>query len=630
MSRRARVGMVFLSVVGGATPAGAVAAAAQDVVVDRWLAAVGGAESGDNPLVASGARLFPDRDLVVGPGRWTLVREDGQTSFDFSEFSDAGQTTLAHVYVKAPADTNAWLAFGVDSCARLDVWLNGQPLREPQAPRDVRLAGGWNTLFAVIDGDEGCARSLSASLSRGRGPTEGDRSRADVFGISVQASRPPGVRPNFPDGGVTVSAPRVTGLTWNAGRDDLEASVAYDLTSWGRGGLFPVASNARDEPPAIDLTGEWALTLFGPTGIQHLLARIEMDEDGEVTGDLRGDRRDLESGRQRSRFTGIEEFEGRIREGRVSGRRFSWTVRTDVLGRTVDLKFEGTVQEGELRGTIDLSELGDDVVSRVGSRFEAKRSDAEEDEEPAVGEAEAADSVPPTGAPVPEVGIRSAGSDTPEETGPRDPTGQRAQMIRQLLGSPARKASAPLDGSAELRLAGESLVVASGGFVAALPVEFDGSLPFRKLRDAALRDDGVRVKIRWNGEDRDLSGWVPADRVLEALHRPIDVGGLVEGADGVARAELRVPDVLAGFTILGGEGAWWVDGEAAADRVLCSPCERGRRIEIGFQAEGNVSPRVQIRDQGYPDLAEESGVPALEWLRALEGDNRKYRELAGS
>ena len=39
--------------------------------------------------------------------------------------------------------------------------------------------------------------------------------------------------------------------------------------------------------------------------------------------------------------------------------------------------------------------------------------------------------------------------------------------------------------------------------------------------------------------------------------------------------------------------------------------------------------RVQIVEPGYPDAALDSGSPAAtEWLRALRGDNKDYRELA--
>lgn len=317
----------------------------------------------------------------------------------------------------------------------------------------------------------------------------------------------------------------------------------------------------------------------------------------------------------------------------MSGRRFTWKIRTDVLrnrGR-VDIEFKGSVENGELRGTIDLSGTRDDVLSQTASRFEAKRVDADEDvEDETTGDVgDAGDASPTPDDAIPEVGAEAIGDDTAGSASPRDPDGQRARMIRQLRGPSPAKAGAPHDGSAEVRLAGESLVAASSGLVAGIATEFDGSLPFQKLRDAALREDGVRVKVRWNGGDRDLSGRVPADWVLRALHGPLKIGGLEESGDGVGRAEFRIPEALAGFTIRGVEGVWWVDGEPAVEGVVCSPCQRGQRIEIGFRGEAGESPRVQISGRGYPDLAGRSGVSAREWLQALDGDNRKYRELIG-
>ncbi len=105
--------------------------------------------------------------------------------------------------------------------------------------------------------------------------------------------------------------------------------------------------------------------------------------------------------------------------------------------------------------------------------------------------------------------------------------------------------------------------------------------------------------------------------------------GLAERTDGTRAGELRVPEALAGFTLRVGEGSWWVDGEEATDGTLCARCERGRRLAIEVRG-ASEAPVVRIADRGYPDVAGRTSVAAAEWLRALEGDNRRYRELAGS
>ena len=487
---------ILLSAAGGGAPAPA-AAGAQEIPVDRWLVASAEVEAGEDPLPESAADRFPDRNLETESRAWTLVRRDGETRFDFAEWTDPGEATLAHAYLKAATDTDMRLSLEVGGCVRLRVLLNGQTLAEPERPREVRLASGWNTLLVVLDGDEECDRSLSATLSHETGPNH--RNAPASVRVAVQASRPPGVRRSYPEGAVTVSAPRVTALAWNPGGEDLEALISYDLATWGREG------------------GDASATVDAP-GVQR----------------------------------------------------------------------PGAPRPG----------------GPPASPFDAPRRGGGDPPGEAVGD---------------------------DDTGPTDPDGMRASMIATLLGRPEVKAPAPSDGSVELRLADASFVGAGSDLRPGSPVSFDGSLPFRTLRAAALRENGMRAEFRWRGGDAEGEGRLPAALVLQALHGPLNLG-LAAGPDGVWRGQLRVPDALAGFTVQGMEGSWTVDGASAEDAVLCAPCERGRRLEVEFrapQSSRDEKPRARIVDRGFPDLAEGTGVSALELLRALEGDNRRYRELVG-
>ena len=141
-------------------------------------------------------------------------------------------------------------------------------------------------------------------------------------------------------------------------------------------------------------------------------------------------------------------------------------------------------------------------------------------------------------------------------------------------------------------------------------------MPFRKLRDAALNDGGVRAEVRWPNDDRELRGRMPAARVLYALHGPLEVTGLVDGSDGVSTGRLRVPDALAGFTVRAVSGDWTVDGQPAADGVICSPCERGRRLELGFRGSSDDGPQVRI-DSKDAQLPLRRIVPADEIADAV-------------
>ena len=475
---------------------------AQEIPLDRWLVTSAEHAAGEPPLPVAGPDRFPDRNAETAAGTWSLFRRDGQAALDFSEFSEAGQATLAHAYLKSAADASVRLELGAEPCTRLEAWVNAQHIADAGSAREVRLAAGWNTLLVVLDGEPGCERSLSARLSPDTGPNvRAERDDRPGDRLTVQASRPPGVRPTWPDGVVTVSVPRITGLAWHPDGDDLQAAIRYDLASWGR--EFGAGTAGGDAP-----------------GIQ--------------------------------------------RPG------------------------------GRFRNPLDLPRRSGGAPGDAGD----------------------------------------AGADD-DETGPTDPEGLRARMVAQLLGRPEARVPAPSAGSAELRLAGESFVAASNELQPGVPVSFEGVLEFRKLREAALRNDGMKGEFRWDGGDGEGEGRMPAAPVLRALHGPLDLA-LTVGADGVWRGRLRVPDALAGFTLRGAEGSWTVDGSAAEDGLLCSPCERGRRLEIEFRGAGATvagtdveGPRARIAGPGLPDLPETGAAGAIELLRALEGDNGRYRALIG-
>jgi len=451
---------------------------AQGLTVDRWLITGVDSVPSTNPLGESMQWGFPDRNLTVGPGLWTLVREDGRSKFDFSDHMGPGKAALAHVYLKAPTDLTVHMSVKTESCVSISVWLNGQLVPEPMVSRDVRLAGGWNTFLAVLSVNENCVPSLAVDVSTLRGPVNEDEEGLSPSSVRVQASRPPGVRPNFPQSIVTVTTPTITGLAWGAGHDDLSASFRYSLSTWGGPGIS--ASTVGRAPTS----------------------------------------------------------------------------------------FKKPEQE-DTRGAKD------------------------------------------------------------ELSPPSDPDGQRARMVRQLLGPPTPLSHAPMGASAKVSIAGESYIIEADELTPAEPREVDGMISFRKLRDAALREDGVVAEIKWVGGDRKVTGRVSAASVLRALHGELDVSGLTDRGDGFAVGAFRVPDALAGFTIQAADGDWLVNGRSAPGGALCDPCKRGERFELGFRSSSDAKPQVHIINRGWPDVTERTEESAIEWLRVLEGDNRKYRERVG-
>ncbi len=204
-----------------------------------------------------------------------------------------------------------------------------------------------------------------------------------------------------------------------------------------------------------------------------------------------------------------------------------------------------------------------------------------------------------------------------------DAEGQRDRIIRQLVPPLPARDPAPDQASVELKFAGERVVGATGSLVPGVPGELHAEIPFAKLRDAALRDRGVEARLRWGDDDEKRVGRVQASAVLAAFHGPIEITGLQGSASTGWYGTLRIPDRLTGFTLRASDGRWSIAGVPTEDGVLCSPCQKGRNLEV--RIEGIEVPVVSIVEAGYPG----AGSAAGDWLRALRGDNRAYLEMGG-
>lgn len=232
----------------------AVAQALSDRIVDRWLVTAVPAAALDSayPLDIEGERVFPDRQEELGPGYWDLARAGSpDAGVSLAALSGAGEAALAHVYLKAPVDGDLVLGLREPECDGASLWLNGQAV--PLAgERPVRLAAGWNTVLLGLPGD--CGRDLTVELTRSEGPAERGTHPLEPSRLRLQASRPPGVGPNYPAPVVALGTPRPTGLVWRAGSDRLGARIEYGLTAWGARGMDGETAGRglrerRDEPP---------------------------------------------------------------------------------------------------------------------------------------------------------------------------------------------------------------------------------------------------------------------------------------------------------------------------------------------------------------------------------------------
>ena len=105
------------------------------------------------------------------------------------------------------------------------------------------------------------------------------------------------------------------------------------------------------EPPTVNLTGKWTLTVSTPQGPQESTADLTMAEDGTLTGSVTGQRGTAS-----------------ITSGWVSGAKFSFTLSITMGPRTAEATYTGTVEGAKMSGTVSLGPFTSD--------FTGKRPDA--------------------------------------------------------------------------------------------------------------------------------------------------------------------------------------------------------------------------------------------------------------
>ncbi len=640
----------------------------EGVALDRWLVTwpvtTAGLESeAADPLSGgAGQPILPDRDIVAGPGYWSLVRQAPPFSLAAGAWIDleadlvdvpavgsspgSDGTVLAHAYLRSPTDRSLLLTISRSSCRRVAGWLNGQPIADlaaeastrPEGGGDtaeyaeVRLGAGWNTLLVTVsEGD--CPSRLGGWLRPSVLPPGRDEEPMGTDGVRVQASRPPGVRRSPPAGFLEVSSLGLSDdLVWEAGAEDLTGSLTVPLSAWGRavGDLTPRASaepQRPSAPPEVDLSGRWNLRVFAPQGIGNATAELEMTDDGSLTGQVRGAR-----------------LGGDLEEGWVSGRDFRFTIET---GRqSTRLTYTGSVSASgdSIRGTIALGEAGDFSSGFRGARVDSDGVTREEQEpaedapaEPREPDAGRGGRRPGGGAP----------ADGPPGAFPVSADDARDALVRQrLLPPPEIRPAAPEQAELRLEAGGEKREMTVSGLEAARATDQVVAVPFDDLREASLSSTKVKLRIQWGKERRELARDLAPELLLTRLHGPIVLRGWseVEGildddapSSRILFGTWRIPDALSGFTLelstKGTPSEYRLGGEPMGDErmVLCASCREGDRLELEVRAprDWEGTPTVVVVESGYPAGADNpSAPPAREWLDALRGGgNRRYLEL---
>lgn len=640
----------------------------EGVPLDRWLvtrpvtSVALGPEAADPLARTGGPPIMPDRDIVVGPGYWSLVRRAPPPAAGPGAWIDlvkdlvnppAGGASpggegpvLAHTYLRAPTDRSLLLTLSHLSCRRLSGWLNGQPIadlaRETSTPRDdgliaaehaeVRLGAGWNTLLvAVSEGD--CPSRLGGWLRPSPLPSGRREEALDTKAVRVQASRPPGVRRSLPAGFLQVSSLGLDDeLFWEAGAEDLSGSLIVPVTAWGRAvgePSPPTASTERQRPsvpPAVDLSGRWDLQVFAPQGLTNATAELEMADDGSLTGEVRGTR-----------------LGGDLEDGWVSGRDFLFTIEARPGPSRLTYTGSSSATGDSIRGAIAFGQDGDLSFGFRGARVDVDGASREE-EEPQE-DAPAEPSAPDVGR-----GERRPGGGPPDGGPPGGLPGaetRQAIVRQQLLPPPEIRPPAPRKAELRMETGGDKQEATVSGLEPARTRELVILVSFDDLREASLSSTKVELRVQWEGGRRELARALAPGLLLTRLHRPIVLRGWseVEGTpddDAPSTRTLagtwKIPDALSGFSLQlradGEAGDFRLGGEPLGGEplVLCAPCREGDRLELEVRAprEWEGTPTVVIVELGYPDAADNpSAPPAREWLEALRGGgNGRYRELS--
>lgn len=89
------------------------------------------------------------------------------------------------------------------------------------------------------------------------------------------------------------------------------------------------------EPPTVNLTGKWTLTVQMPEGAQERTLELAMAEDGSLSGSLTS---------PRGTFS--------LSSGWVSGNKFNFVVSFTMGPRTIEATYSGTVEGNKMTGTI--------------------------------------------------------------------------------------------------------------------------------------------------------------------------------------------------------------------------------------------------------------------------------------
>ncbi len=123
------------------------------------------------------------------------------------------------------------------------------------------------------------------------------------------------------------------------------------------------------EPPAADVSGTWALAMTTPGGVREMTAKLAMDDEGKVTGDIQG----------QSGTTAVD-------DGRMSGDLLRFKTTRSMGGQTMTASWSLTVEGESLSGAMSAGPMSMDVsgerTAKAGAGEAPKQEGAADDQVP--------------------------------------------------------------------------------------------------------------------------------------------------------------------------------------------------------------------------------------------------------
>ena len=207
--------------------------------------------------------------------------------------------------------------------------------RAPSTPAALHKAG---VKFAFYSGGltnpktilKNARKAIKAGLPAEAALRAFTLSAAEIFGVSDRLG--------------SLEVGKIANLTVTDG--DLFAEKTKVKMVFIDGRKYEIREPSRpSEPPTVNLTGKWTLTIDSPRGSQEVTADLTMAEDGSLDGSITTSRGTYD-----------------LTSGWVSSKKFSFTVTLTMGPRTIEATYTGTVEGNEMSGTLSMGRRSSDFT----------------------------------------------------------------------------------------------------------------------------------------------------------------------------------------------------------------------------------------------------------------------------